>query len=279
MGTQFWWFYDVLTISTAVGIIYAAVVKGFNKLVLSLISVVLAFVIAFFASTPLSQWAYGAIYEENLRQSIQPVFDEPLYELAVGYVQQSTLPDAPAEVDAALLADTAAAIASGEESPAWFAEGFGRTLEALVKKEVAWYDAPSFSENAEALAAIVTYVEEGDSAGAAHAIEHTYLKSAYLQMLRLATFLLLEIVVWILFAVIGKMAGNLEEQMHMLKGDKILAVPVGLLQAASVLIALTVVIRLVILWTDGQMLLFNEETVAETKLFQLLYNLLEIKEG
>ena len=37
MGTQFWWFYDVLIIAVAAGLLYNAAAKGLNKMIFPLV--------------------------------------------------------------------------------------------------------------------------------------------------------------------------------------------------------------------------------------------------
>jgi hypothetical protein len=105
-------------------------------------------------------------------------------------------------------------------------------------------------------------------------LEENYLHPAYQPLVRMGVFLLLETVVLIIFGIISSMAGNLEEQMHIRRGNHLLAIPVGLVEAACVLIMLTVAVKLLICLTDSQMILFNEATVERSKLFRLLYDAL-----
>ena len=57
----------------------------------------------------------------------------------------------------------------------------------------------------------------------------------------------------------------------MRRGNHILAFPIGLVQAAAVLIAVTVAVRLIVLGTGNMMILFNQETIDKTMLFHYLY--------
>ena len=49
MGTQFWWFYDVLAVSISVGVLYVAVQKGINKTMFPLIGFLVQWLWVFMA--------------------------------------------------------------------------------------------------------------------------------------------------------------------------------------------------------------------------------------
>ncbi len=276
MGTQFWWFYDVLVLALAAGLLYNAIAKGFNKLVFQLAGFVLAFVVGFFGSGYLAQPAYDVLYREQIRTTLTAAYDvSAFYETAAQGIQKNQPDGAPAQADAVFLQETAAAVLAGEEAPQWFITAIGSAADIMLGSQIS----PSpdrtisdlFAEDPEALSAFLEAA--GDAAQAADSLERSYVRPDYTQMLKMALFLLLQVVVLIVVGVISGMAGNLEEQMHIRKFNRALAVPVGLIEAASMLLFFAVAVKLAVMATDNMMLLFNEETVAETKLFRLIYRI------
>lgn len=276
MGTQFWWFYDVLMLALTAGLLYNAIAKGFNKMVFQLVGFVLAFVIGFFGSGYLAEPAYDMLYREQITNTLHAAYEAPaLYEAAAQGMQKN-LPDG-AQADSAYLQETAAAILEGEEAPQWFAAAIGNAADMLIGSRIS----PSpektigdlFTENPEVLRAFLEADAAGDAALVADRLERSYVRPYYIEMVKMAIFLLLQIVVLIVVGVIAGMAGNLEQHMHIRKFNRALAVPVGLIEVASVLIFFAVAVKLAVMATDNMMLLFNEETIAETKIFQLIYGM------
>ena len=88
----------------------------------------------------------------------------------------------------------------------------------------------------------------------------------------LLLFLIIELVMLIICCIIASMTGNLDQSMHVRKGDHLLAVPVALVELIVLLFVLCVVVRLIAQFTDNEMLLFNEQTVRETMVFKYLYS-------
>lgn len=74
MGTEFFWFYDIVVVAIIVGIVIKCARKGF----LSTIAGLLALVIAFVAALPLSEVISGKIYETVVRDNLETKIEESL---------------------------------------------------------------------------------------------------------------------------------------------------------------------------------------------------------
>ena len=104
-------------------------------------------------------------------------------------------------------------------------------------------------------------------------VEEDLYRPSYLRLVRMALFLLIELLMLVIYGVIASVGGNFEEQMHVRRGNHLLAVPAGLIEAACLLLIFTVAVRLVVMLTDNEMLLFNQETIDHTIFFRYLYRI------
>ncbi len=266
MGTQFWWFYDVLIVAIAGGLLYNAVSKGFNRMVFPLIGSILAFVVGFFGSDVLAEPVYQMLFRENLEETFQIEYEELDFYPEVLSQYHRMNPDLTMK-EKALKEALAEETVSDEVTAAVgqvVDELLSRKLFPLPQERVTAY----FAEHPTVFR---QFIDAQDAAAAASVLEEHYFRPFMVSLVRMALFLLLLVVVFILVSIIANMAGNLEEQMHIRKCNRLLAFPIGLLQTACVLIAVTVAIRLIVLSTENSMILFNQETIEKTQIFHYLY--------
>ena len=83
MGTEFFWFYDVILIAIIIGMIFLGVKRGFVRMLLSLVSVAAAFIGALIISDGVSSWIYSSFVEQNLKTSITDTINDAIGENAV----------------------------------------------------------------------------------------------------------------------------------------------------------------------------------------------------
>ncbi len=272
MGTQFWWFYDVLILTIAACLLYNAVERGFNKLVFRLAGFLLAFVIGFFASSPLAEFAYRAVFKENITVQIQTKLEETDFFEAMTSGLRQKFPDSEyAKIDKATLLST---LQSGEINN-MYEEAAAGVLQSLLINVVTPFPQEKmqdyFAGDQSTFRQFLIFMQEGNFSEAAGILENGYFASFYQKLISMVVFLLLEAVVLIIAGIISAMAGDVEQFMHVSRFDRILGLLVGIIEIACVLISLVVAVRLVIAATDNMMMLFNEQTIAETKIFRLLY--------
>lgn len=266
MGTQFWWFYDVLIAAITGCILYNAVAKGFNRMLFPLIGSILAVVVGFFGSDFLAPPVYEMLFQDTVTEHFEIEYTETeLYPAILDSYNNVKSPDAPMkekELREALAQETV---------PEALTMAVGQTVDTMLHSL-----SPLPQENVSTFfvehpAALRQFLDAEDAQSAASAVESHYLRPFYVSLVRMGLFLLLMAVVLILMGIISNMAGSLEELMHMRRGNHILAFPIGLVQAAAVLIAVTVAVRLIVLGTGNMMILFNQETIDKTMLFHYLY--------
>ncbi len=78
MGTEFFWFYDVILAGILIGMVFLGVKRGFVRMLLSLLSVLIAFLVALVASNFISTWVYDSFVKDSLKTSISDTINEAL---------------------------------------------------------------------------------------------------------------------------------------------------------------------------------------------------------
>lgn len=267
MGTQFWWFYDVLILAAAGGLLYNAAAKGFGRMVFPLIGCILAFAAGVCGSRFLAEPVYHMLFSDKIIATIQAEYEETdIYPAIVEQYRRMQQDDTMTEQK------LKEAAASGNVP-----EPIAAAAGEMAASELLHRFSPLPPESAAAFftaepEVLCQFLNAADAQEAAAVLEQAYFRPFYLEMVRTAVFLLLAVVMLIVVGILSNMAGDLEQLMHIRKGSRILAFPIGIVQAAFALLTITVSVRLIVLATNNQMMLFNEETIAETIVFHYIYD-------
>ncbi|MCR4646770.1 MAG: hypothetical protein K5695_15400 [Oscillospiraceae bacterium] len=285
MGTQFWWFFDAVVVCVAIGFIYSAAAKGFNKGVFRLAGFVLAMLLGLLGSAGLQGFVYQSLFRASIEDAITSVvsdeewdiFQAASEQLAISAPDDST-PD-PEEFDRIFQE-----VSSGDAQtiyPDWFISSVCEVTEAALVKQRRPHAAERMAvlydtaHDYKGFCTIVTVLHtHSDPQPAVSTIEETLYRPGYLRMIRMALLLIIGAAILLIFGIISAMAGSLEEQMHLGKSNHVLGVLVGIVETAGILLFFIAAVRMIIIMTDGQMLVFNPETIGETKLFRYLYDLI-----
>jgi uncharacterized membrane protein required for colicin V production len=78
MGTDFFWFYDVILAAILIGMLFVGVKRGFVRMVLNLAAFVASFVVALLISDGVSTWVYDSFISKPLEQSISTSINDAL---------------------------------------------------------------------------------------------------------------------------------------------------------------------------------------------------------
>ena len=218
---------------------------------------------------------------EKIRASVLSVLENEefdLYErvsesLALAASEDETSPDAETLHTMYLDAKKGKA-----ELPEWYLPAFGtafisqldHTMKLHPLQPETQYDW-MFEPNG-MLDILAVYKTEEPKTLIASQIEGICYQESYTQIIRLCLFLTIELVTLIICCIIASMTRDLEETMHLRRGDHLLAVPVALVEAATMLFILCVTVRLIVQLTDDQMIFFNRSTIDGTLIFKHLYN-------
>lgn len=78
MGTEFFWFYDVILAAILIGMMFIEAKKGFVRMVLRLCAFAASFVIALMISNGVSGWIYDSFISKPLEQTISTSINDAL---------------------------------------------------------------------------------------------------------------------------------------------------------------------------------------------------------
>ena len=295
MGTQFWWFYDVLAVTMMLGIGYAVISKGFNKVIFQLAAFILSILVGILGADLIAPKVYQEMFQEKILTSVQSSLEDENFDI-YQRVAESMAMSAPKEEkvpDAEALHKKLLGVRN-QETPSfedWYLEAFGNVIEQRVndvqKLHYVHSGQTTLSERIQTEPSsglrdlLLCFEEDSDrdlATSIRTVIEPVY-QINYTQLVRLSLFLVIELVMLIICCIIASMTNNLEQSMHLRRGDHILALPVALVEMAVLLFILCVTIRLIAQITDNQMLLFNEETIQETLLFRHIYHVQDLVFG
>ncbi len=74
MGTSFFWFYDIVLLAVLAGVTFRSIKKGGVSVIISTVSIVVAFIAAFIGSTAISE----AVYENYIKEPLMGYIDEKI---------------------------------------------------------------------------------------------------------------------------------------------------------------------------------------------------------
>ena len=282
MGTQFWWFYDVLAVAMTFIIGYAVIAKGFNKVVFQLAAFLLSMTVGVLGANFIAPKVYDELFREKIGNSIMAVLDDEtfdLYEqvaesLALTAAEEETPPTAE-ELHKTFLRTKRSSEAVFEE---WYTDAFGSVLGLRLNNAQKMHPidqtkrfAERFDQNGW-IDLLSAFEEGGQREEIRDMIEVKCYRDNYTQLVRLALFLIIELVMLIISCIIASMTDHLEESMHLRRSNHLLAVPVALVEAGSMLFVFCVIVRLIVQITDSEMLLFNQPSIDATFLFKYIYS-------
>lgn len=78
MGTEFFWFYDVILVAILIGMMFIGAKKGFVRMALRLCAFAASFVIALMISNGISGWIYDSFISKPLEQTISTSINDAL---------------------------------------------------------------------------------------------------------------------------------------------------------------------------------------------------------
>ncbi|MCR5717759.1 MAG: hypothetical protein K6F80_01825 [Oscillospiraceae bacterium] len=288
MGTQFWWFYDVLTVVLLFGIGYAVIAKGFNKVVFQLAAFAVAVVVGVTGANLTAPKVYEELLREKILETVRLSFSDETFNI-YQRVSESYALSADAEeknLSAEELHKKFLAV-KNQETPVfeeWYAKVICDALEQRANEAERLHyisgEQTTLSARMQALPSgnlrdLLLCFEEDSNKDLVEQIEiciEPVYDANYTQLVRLSLFLVIELVILIICCIIAMMMSHVDQEMHLRRGDHLLAVPVALVEIASLLFVICVIVRLIAQLTDNEMLLFNQQTIDETMLFKHIYH-------
>ena len=298
---QFWWIFDALVVLIAVWVIFSNGRRGVNKVLVLSIGYLIATVAASFGATIAAPVMYELYARDSNLAAIQEVnkefdtakcfceaLDEQHYgtEIEQGRIQALLLPPNTDDFDQNIFAyinekcggEVATPMAFKKVLSDAFMEDYGKTLGEKLPyyAEVNFKDAMSKDP-----ALIHTMLTEFYSIAAtdkdkAEFVEDRFVKESTVQIFTIFIYLVIFSVIMVIAAVIAKgVQYSLFINISAAK-DHLYGAVLGLIEAAVMLILLTLFVRLLVLLFGGRLLCFNEETIYASRIFKYLYERIDL---
>lgn len=297
MGTQFWWFYDVMAAAIILACMFIWGRKGIFKSVLALTSCFLAAVIAFGVSAGIAKTVYSStVRVSNIKKINANIEDGSFLSAYAAYLESLGY---NIRVDK----DKLEVILSGKGD---YTEEICRYVNNINGRKVEKNDDILRQKVCEGYASVIsnivsvslknkyaseitsiTIMEEGNIdelmpliAGAeverkaAEYIVDNYTADAYYSLFRLGTVLAMFVVLAIFIGFIMKSFTANRDELDKGISDHVIGGAVGAVTGAVFVLAAAVVVRLWAIMGSNEMLFFNNEAVDKTYAFRFFYNMI-----
>ena len=297
MGSQFWWFYDILAVALTLFIIYLNAKRGFKKNFLIIIGYVLSVVVTSVTSAMLAEPVYtGLIRESNLyafdqvlsdydgTAVIQNALDEQEYgarfdEKKIDIYLSPAKADFEDELYRYVNQTCDYTVTTPTEFRNILRGAFIESFGSLMAKQMPLYARLSLEDKladndtlyVETMQHI--YGETGSMRQITAYLEDTYVKDDCIRIINSFLFVAIFCCLMSLIAVLAK---KLEPRIYFNiypVVDHIAGGLLGILEALMLLCLLCIFLRLLFVTASDTMLVLNEETILKSRLFRYIYQL------
>ena len=297
MGSQFWWFYDILAVALTLFIIYLNAKRGFKKNFLIIIGYVLSVVVTSVTSAMLAEPVYtGLIRESNLyafdqvlsdydgTAVIQNALDEQEYgarfdEKKIDIYLSPAQADFEDELYRYVNQTCDYTVTTPTEFRNILRGAFIESFGSLMAKQMPLYARLSLEDKladndtlyVETMQHI--YGETGSMRQITAYLEDTYVKDDCIRIINSFLFVAIFCCLMSLIAVLAK---KLEPRIYFNiypVVDHIAGGLLGILEALMLLCLLCIFLRLLFVTASDTMLVLNEETILKSRLFRYIYQL------
>lgn len=296
MGTEFWWFYDVIAVAVLLVCIFFSGKKGFLKGTFTALCCAVSVFVSFAVSNTISQELYKntvrssnikkieknlksdtftqkyAVYLENMGYFIK-VNPDKLYEIfksdmeldkALCYYVNNINARKAEENEAVLL----------EKIREGYAVVMGDIISQSLNKFSAETAANEIRNDSSGIKEFLILVIDKDSGthNAAVYIADNYTAKPYVTIFRLTGFVILYIALFLIItAVINSFTGRREGSMES-TGSHIAGGLIGIVTGGIMIFAIAAVIRLWAIMGNNEMLFFNNDVIDSTLVFRYFYD-------
>ena len=292
METGFWWIFDAMVIIAGIFIIYSNARRGVQKVLVMGIGYVIATVCAMFVSVPASEVVYEKVALQSDIAAIQRANKKVrLVELISGVIDQQQLGFVADRTDVR-------EILTGENNREFVhalyqyvnhryrdqvpftEEHFSVMLQnavvnyygGLLGEELPEYVRLNFTNRVEEEPTLMPeLVIRLFATGPEKYIEETYSKEPTQHVLQVFVFLILFSVIMVITAIISASLENKLFFNNSYTADHVYGGLIGVIEAFAVILLLTMLVRMVVMLGGGDLLCFNEPTIAQTKIFRYIY--------
>jgi len=292
MGTEFWWFYDVIAVAIVLVCVYFSGRKGFAGSAVSLIGYAIGLVVAFSVSGAFSEGIYRNILRSSnvkkISQSLDDydfidLFDTNLenagYNIVIKREQVEKIFATGSDIDAQMYkyVNNINGRKIDEEGQFYIKlhETYANTVSSIVSKQLNKFAAETAAEamrdtNDTSINELAPLLLESSKTKSAGYIADNYTAPAYRKIIKLMCFVFLLVIVILLSHFLIKAlddSGHKESSSHILGGF------IGIGKGGVLVLAAAAAVRLWVIMGSNEMLFFNFEAIDKSYIFRYFYNL------
>ena len=297
MGSEFWWFYDVLAVAAAGVCIFISGKKGVLKAFTSLFCFILALGVAYGVSDTMSQSIYtNTVKNSNYKKLCSSVNNYKLAEKIsenltdFGYggridrtkiqkILESKKPidDQIYKYFKDLNVNSPKPIDSKEEFVKKLQAGYSEIVKGIVSDQLSKYSAECaadkvLKEPQTFYDLVPLLIDKEDQDPAAMYIAENYTAQPYTYLIRLFIFVIMFVIVVVVSEFIVSLAltaAAIEQSLI----SNIFGGLIGILKGAAVVLVIAAAVRLYVIMGSNEMLFFNHEAIDKTYIFRYAYDI------
>ncbi len=294
MGTQFWWFYDVIAVAIVLICIFLSARKNALRSSASLAGFILSFFIAFSVSGGIATSFYSSSVESrnavkirktlgytDFTENMQIYLQSLDYNLTLKEDKLESIFIDGTDVDSKVYKYVTDAkgkkFAEKEEFLTQLHEGYAQYTIKVVSEYLTPYAAESAAEEIrnhpdkfeELIPLLMDFEDKGP---AAEYIAKNYVAMPYQGIIRLILFLAVFFILLIITLFISHALGRNDTSGGSI-GARVFGGFLGIFNGAALVFAVAVMVRLYVILGDDKMLFFNFEAIDNTYIFKYVYNL------
>ena len=301
MSTFFWWFFDALVIIICIFVLYSNGKRGVTKVLLLGIGYFVAALTASLVSTAMAPVLYDGMTESTTVTAIEHVHKH--YDMAAGIAAKVNMQNYGFTIDKGTVRE----YLENENSDRFIGrlytglkkknegveimsvdqirlmvydavrEGYGKQLEDDLPAYVRAHFEDASTADPNVIRELITLLNDPNKGTeAVEYAEDQFAKEPTLELLQIFSYLIIFSIVMVVAAVIAALMENKFFFNNTRVKERILGALVGVIEAVTVLMLLTLVVRMLVMLGGGELLCFNEPTIQESVIFRHFYNHLDI---
>ena len=296
MGSQFWWFYDVIVVAAVLVCMFVTAKKGLMRAAISLVGYALSIGIALSASSSVANSFYeGSIRASNIKKldynisngdfysDFANYLDNLGYDLSVDSVRLEKICTSEKDIDGSIY-EYLNNINNRVVDPEGIFmdklhEGYASLISGLVSKQLSEYSAEYAAEQIRKKPSTIykymRLVREPDfKEPAAEYIVDSYLEKPYKTQIRLVCLMLL-MIVFIIITLFIETVANKKDHIEDSIVTKTMSGLIGVFKGAVIVFLIAVMVRLYVVLGSNKMLFFNHEAIDNSYIFKYVYNFIK----
>lgn len=297
MGTEFWWILDAAIVAIALIIIFISIKKGASKKLVIAIGCVLSLAIAGGINKSVSGFVYKNAFRQSTPKSINKAFED--FNIVTEYTKMIEKLDYNVRINEDKLEGiirgdevfhdrlytylcniNGRVVVEKEQFIVDINESFANMLYERLSTQFPEYvlnDVKSIADSSEEVEQLtrMLFIEPDETVPkelGVH-IEEKYIKSTMLDIISVAAFVVLYVLVMIFIRFFAIYINNTNAIPIMGKSEDLGGAIFGLFQAVVDIVIVTYAVKFFVVIGKGEMLVFNEATIEKTYLFKYIYNL------